>query len=341
MQMKISIGMRLQTGPWGGGNQFGISFAKYLKERGVKASFDLKDPNLDVILLSCSLTSSAYTDKNIVRYLAINNRHALVIQRINECDERKGTTGVNQRVMQANQCADHTVFISGWLRDLYLAQGFKPNRQSVLLNGANTEIFNSIGHIPWDGKGRLKFVTHHWGDNVLKGFDIYERFDKMLGESAWRDRLEFTFIGNLPDGFKLINTRHLEPQSGCELAESIRNHHVYITASQNEPAGMHHIEGATCGLPLLYRESGALPEYCKGFGLSFTEQNFEAKLKNIIDSYNYWSGKMKDYPYTSDYMSAQYYQLCVNLVASRDEIIARRQWSRRLPWLVKTLLSKQ
>ena len=32
---------------------------------------------------------------------------------------------------------------------------------------------------------------------------------------------------------------------------------------------MHHIEGALCGLPILFRNSGSLPEYCKKYGVSF------------------------------------------------------------------------
>ena len=36
-------------------------------------------------------------------------------------------------------------------------------------------------------------------------------------------------------------------------------HDLYISASINEPAGMHHIEGLLCGLPIIYRDNGALP----------------------------------------------------------------------------------
>jgi hypothetical protein len=328
--MKISIGMIIQPGAWGGGNQFGISFVEYLKHQGAKVSFDLQDPKLDIILLTASLASAAYTDRDVIRYLTFKNSQALVIHRINECDERKGTTGVNRCVMKANRSADHTVFISTWLKNLYFQQGLCPTSFDVLLNGANTEIFNSAGYNKWMGEGKLKFVTHHWGAGFLKGFDIYARLDKMLEKPEWHNKLEFTFIGNLPEGFKFVNSRHLSPQSGRELADSIRGNHIYLTASQNEPAGMHHIEGAMCGLPLLYRESGALPEYCTGFGVSFTEQNFEQKLQEMLITYHYWAEKMKEYPYTSDYMCEQYYQLCLRLLDHRDEILARRKKLQRL-----------
>ena len=36
------------------------------------------------------------------------------------------------------------------------------------------------------------------------------------------------------------------------IAEELKNHHIYITASINEPSGNHHIEAGQCGLPILY-----------------------------------------------------------------------------------------
>ncbi|NJN95350.1 MAG: glycosyltransferase family 4 protein [Anaerolineales bacterium] len=339
--MYVSLGMNLQPGPWGGGNQFGHALTNYLRSQGVKVSFDLQAPDLDVILLTeprPNMKISAYSDKDIGKYLLQKNSHAIVIHRINECDERKGTTGVNQRLIRANTCADFTVFISSWLSQLFLGHGLKTPDSRVILNGANVAIFNAQGYIPWNGTSKLKLVTHHWGAGYLKGFDIYERLDRMLSEPAFRDKFEFTYIGNVPDNINFTQTKLIPPQSGVELAKSIRSHHVYLTASQNEPAGMHHIEGAMCGLPLLYRESGALPEYCQGFGVSFTAENFEQKLQEMMTTYEHWTAQMKNYPHTAERMCKDYYHLFLELLERRDEIIKQRQWWRKPVWLVRTLL---
>ena len=59
--MKISLGINLQEGPWGGGNQFGKALLDYLSARDVEISFTLDDPNLDVIFetyLNGGLTGS-------------------------------------------------------------------------------------------------------------------------------------------------------------------------------------------------------------------------------------------------------------------------------------------
>ena len=340
--MKISLGMKLQPGPWGGGNQFGHSLAEYLHHKRVEVSFDLREPDLDLIVLAeprSNLKISAYSDKDIVKYLLRKNQRAVVVHRINECDERKGTAGVNQRLMRANAGADHTVFISSWLRDLFLSYGLKTPEYRVILNGANRAIFNAGGYERWNGAGKLRLVTHHWGGGRLKGFDIYECLDRMLSEPTFSEKLEFTYIGKLPSGFRFTAARYVPPQSGDKLATSIRSHHVYLTASQNEPAGMHHIEGSMCGLPLLYRESGALPEYCDGFGISFTAENFEQKLEEMMETYDYWADRMKDYPHTAERMCQNYYNLFVELLERRDEIVKRRKWWRRPVWLAQTLLS--
>ena len=94
-----------------------------------------------------------------------------------------------------------------------------------------------------------------------------------------------------------------------ELAKEIKNHHVYLTASINEPGGNHQNEGALCGLPLLYRDSGCLPEYCNGYGVMFNEDNFEKSLEQIKVKYETYAQKMNKYPHNAEFTSLQYINL--------------------------------
>lgn len=341
--IKLSLGMKLRDGPWGGGNRFGSALTRYLQQRGFEISFDLRNRDLDFIVLfdpRGGLTGT-YTHREILHYLLGVNRRALVVHRINECDERKGTTHVNRRLMQASFFSDHTVFISGWLRDLLMAQGLRPSRYSVILNGADANIFNPEGYQRWDGVEKLQIVTHHWGGGLLKGFDVYQRIDELVAKPGIGERIGFSYIGNLPSGFRFSSARYIEPLNGPALAAVIRQHHVYVTAAQNEPAGMHHIEGAMCGLPLLYRESGALPEYCKGFGVPFTIENVEEKLHEMMATYIECVDRMKDYPHTAERMCESYYCLFVELVERRDEILKRRKWWLRPDRIIRTLLPRR
>ena len=82
--------------------------------------------------------------------------------------ERKNTNFVNKYLIDANKVADYTVFVSQWLKDLYVNQGINEKNNHVVLAGANMDIFNSDGITQWDGNERLKIVTHHWGQIGIK-----------------------------------------------------------------------------------------------------------------------------------------------------------------------------
>jgi hypothetical protein len=221
--------------------------------------------------------------------------------------------------MRANRIADYTIFISDFLRNLFMKNGlFKSNDSSAVRNGADEDLFNREGRKKWNGGSPLKMVTHHWGYNRNKGFDIYEKLGKIgsIGDL----KIEFSYIGKIPDNIKLKGIKIIPPLSGKELADELKSNHIYVTGSINEPAGMHHIEGAMCGLPLLYRNSGALPEYCEGFGVMFEgTDDFEDKLKKIIQKYDYYYNELKKYPYNSILMCRNYEKIFSELLRKKHK----------------------
>ena len=338
--MKLSLGMKLRSGSWGGGKQFGHTLARYLQDRGVEVSFDLKSPGLDIILMAepdARLKISAYSHRGILKYLLWRNHSCIVVHRINNTSEARNdeAKAYNKFRINANKVADHTVFISKWVHARYVEAGFSSPYYSIILNGGDTRLWQRKQQSEHTAK--LRLVTHHWSRHPNKGFDVYKKLDEMLESSHWSRRVSFTYIGRLPDGFQFEASRYLESLSGRALVEELQNHDVYLTASQNEAGGMHHIEGALCGLPLLYRESGALPEYCSGFGVSFTAENFEQKLQEMVETYDHWADRMKYYPHTAERMCEQYYDLFVELLDRRDEILARRRLQRRPRALLQAL----
>lgn len=296
--MRIAINFQIVDGPWGGGNRFVRSLSSALLMRGHTVDFDLHAPDIDIILMVDPRTrvpNVSFGPGAILRYLAFRNPRAGVIHRINECDERKGTKSMNRRLKHANYVADETIFVGSWLRDLNLWENGR--RNSVVLNGADPKLFFPDPENAWTPDQPLRLVTHHWGGNWMKGFDIYQRLDQMLTEPAWRDRIAFTYVGNVPRNFMFKNATHLPPMDAAGLCHEIRSHHVYVTASICEPGGNHQNEGALCGLPLLYRNSGCLPEYCDGFGVMFEGlKDFESRLAQITADYPGLRAKMPTYP---------------------------------------------
>ncbi|MBF0353716.1 MAG: glycosyltransferase [Alphaproteobacteria bacterium] len=336
--MKIALGHRIQTGPWGGGNRFAASLAQALLDRGDQLVFTLDHQDIDLILLVDPRSRNPavpFTPGQVFRY----RRHhpkVRVLHRINECDQRKGTRSMNVRLKLANYVADHTVFISRWLSGLDLWR--RDGGSSVIMNGADETIFNSVGHVPWDGNEPIRLVTHHWGGHALKGLDIYQRLDAALEAPPWKNRLAVTYIGNLPDSADFRCIRHLPPLDGEKLAQELRRHHFYVTGTQNEPAGMHHIEGALCGLPLLFRNSGALPEYCSPYGVSFQgpDDVLEA-LKRLISEHATYQQALAQYPYTSKRMVAEYLELIDRLVGEKTPA-SRSAWRDPIAALLVQIL---
>lgn len=339
--MKVAINYSVQTGPWGGGNRFVANLTAALTARGDTVTTTLDDNAVDLILMidpRWRNPAVTFGPGPILRYLT-RHRDTVVVHRINECDERKATRGMNRRLKRANYVADHTVFVAGWLRrDLPVWHDKTDANSSVILNGADPATFNAHSYLPWNGTDPLRLVTHHWGGNWLKGFDVYQHIDDMLADPAWRHRIAFSYVGNLPPGFTFKNARYVEPLDGDALAAELRAHHVYVTASVNEPGSNHQNEGALCGLPLLYRDSGALPEYCDGFGIKFTPETFEAALKHMLHDYIDYQPRMADYPHVAAHTTDSYLALFDTLLARRTAIVTgRRVWRDPLAGLATQL----
>lgn len=302
--MKIAFGFKLREGPFGGGNQFVSSLSKFLITKGFDVVFDLKDNDIDIILITDPrkyISSCEFDVLDAISYKQTKNKNVKIIQRINECDERKKSKFVNFQIKNSAKLCDKVVFISNWLADL-LGQNLD---FEIILNGADKKIFKKYNI--QNNSDKIKFVTHHWGDNFQKGWDIYLKFDKLLDKPEYK-KYEFHYIGKSKYMTYSKNIIYHKPTHGVELAKLLSSFDIYVSGSINEPAGMHHIEGALCGLPVLFRNSGALPEYNLNFGVSFNdEHDFEDSLYTISKSYKHIN--MKKYPNDSNKMCDEYLDL--------------------------------
>jgi glycosyltransferase involved in cell wall biosynthesis len=337
--MKVALNCRAHDGPWGGGNRFVLAITEALAAAGHRATHAL-DADVDAIVLidprarNPMLTFGAGA---ALRHIAWRNPRTIVVHRINECDERKGTRDMNRRLRLANYAADHTVFIATWLKDLAVWRHATPT--SVIHNGADPAVFHARGFTPWPGYGPMRFVTHHWGAHELKGFDVYRRVDTLLDDPAWRARIALTSIGNLPATAKLRNVETRAPLDGVALADALREHHAYLTGSINEPGGMHHVEGAMCGLPIVYRRSGALPEYCAPFGIGYDgPHDLVSALEHFVATYPGHVAAMRDYPYSAARTTREWIALLERLVGARDAVAAQRRiWRDPLAFALNQL----
>lgn len=332
MTRKFEIAMNLNPteSPFGGGNQFLQLLVEHLKNQGHNVHFKLKG-NLDFVFIldpRWNHPLSAFRLGELSRYLLLN-QNTIVIHRINECDERKNTRNMNRKLRLANYLANYTVFVSIWLKSLDLAYSGKVHERfsrpsKVILNGSDPRVFYPDKLSSWDGKSKLKLVTHHWSANEMKGLKLYKKIDDLLSESYFFDRFTFSYIGNVPANANFKNTHVIPPLHGRQLASELRSNHVYVTGSLNEPGGNHQNEAGLSGLPIICLDSGSMREYCEGFGLIMNSvDDVYDVLLEIRDRYFEFDATLKSFPHTSERMLREYDELLEKLDQERMKIVSQ------------------
>jgi len=321
--MKIAIGSKLFEGAWGGGNLFVKSFKNYLQEKKIKVTHYLNESDIDIILLTeprFESSSSTITLLEAKLYKRFVNNKVKIIHRINECDERKNTNYVNKKMTHISKNSDYTIFVSHWLKTLYEEFGLIKHNSKVILSGSDGKIFNTQNKKVWDGKSKLKIITHHWGNNWNKGFDVYSRIDILLDNSKFNEKFSFTYIGNLPKNFFFKNVIYKKPLISEELSKELKSHDLYITGSLNEPSGNHQIEASLCGLPVMYINSGGIPDYQNNFGTEFNLNNLEIILEDVYKNYSKYYSKNLNFPFDAKLMNSEYFKLIESIYEKSTHI---------------------
>lgn len=178
-----------------------------------------------------------------------------VVIRVNENDPRKGTTHIDDRLIQLSTKVDVTVFVSSWMQKWFTDKGWRNDLQAVIHNGVDKNIFKPRPELKLNNE-KLNIVTHHWSSNAKKGADIYQQLDDLCGKHP--NELAFTYIGRSEVKFK--NSTLVQPLAGEELGKELSKHDVYVSASRWEPGPNHCLEGIATGLPTFvhYEGGGAL-----------------------------------------------------------------------------------
>lgn len=282
----VAINMYPAAGAWGGSSVFVHQFIDALRRCGIRPVFDLIGP-VDVIVIidpRQDLLNKSFGMEEIGNFKKLHPQ-VRILHRINECDQRKGSHFMDECLRDANQIADHTVFISEWLRDYFLDRWFRASQShQVIYNGADPAIFHPVGAANFSGN-ILRLVTHHWSSHPMKGFGLYHLVDSMIADGRLAET-ELWIIGGRPPEMRWRAAKLFEPVAGRPLAALLRQCHAYITASLWEPCGMHHVEGAQCGLPLLYHEDGGgIVEAGRRYGIGFREEDALAAIQAMRTRY--------------------------------------------------------
>lgn len=247
--MKIFINRKPVDGPWGGGNLLVKALFEHAPKFGHQVTTDLSEKDIDIIFLFDPRQGNSDWRTRII-LLEAKKRNIPIIHRVNECDARKGTSDIDKML---NACSHHTtatVFVSNWMQ-AYHQQYWNCDKQYVVYNGVNQEHFK-FRFLLRNPMETVNIVAHHWSDNYLKGFDIYDALDEWVGANS--DKFTFTYIGRHRGTFK--NTKCVDPLFGKELGFELSKHDVYVSASRFDPGPNHILEALSCDLPTYVHTDG-------------------------------------------------------------------------------------
>jgi len=272
--MKIYFNRRPIQGPWGGGSKVLFSLLEECRSRNHTVLFEEQlNSTSDIDLLFCvdPRPNQFVTFQNLLDYK--EKYGTKIIQRVGDLGTH-GKPELFELLKKTTPRADALIFPSDWAKN-YLNQNVE--KQYVIKNAPLPEFISYKDHEK-SFNGKINLVTHHWSDNVNKGFDLYQKLDDYCLNS---DKFTFTYIGRKPQNVSF--SHHLPPQDVGGLIDELPNHHIYVTASKLEAGANHVLEAMALNLPVLFhQDGGSINEYCGDYGFSYGDVG---ELIYILENY--------------------------------------------------------
>ncbi|MFA7301088.1 MAG: glycosyltransferase [Candidatus Shapirobacteria bacterium] len=270
--LKINIHFDFVDGPFGGGNQF----LKSLRLELINLGYYTDNPKTADIVLFNSFPF-AHPIKDLFFLKSILNKGTTLIHRIDGpiFRIRGSQLYIDKFIYKINQLFSHgTIFQSHWSQQANLKQGMKFNiPKTIILNAPDSQTFY---YKKTKLSSPVKIIIASWSSNINKGFETYQWLDTHLDFSKY----QVTFVGNSPIDF--VNIKRIQPLDSQHLEKLVHQHHIYLTASKNDPCSNSLIEALHCGLPAIALNDGGHPEIVQKKGLLFSRPEEIPKLLDTI-----------------------------------------------------------
>ena len=263
--------------PYGGGNQFMMALRKGLTQLGIDVRENELTEEIDAYILN-----SIHFD--VDRFLEFGKKHRLnVVHRIDGPIHMIRGFDLEKDILcyELNEkFAGATVLQSNWVYKNIVKLNYRPVSPSIIINAVDSDIFHRQGRVKFSKDRKIRLISSSWSNNPRKGGPVYKWIEDNLDWS----RFEYTFVGNASEEFSRI--RRVEPVPSEDLADLLRQHDIYITASQNDPCSNAVIEALSCGLPTLFLNDGGHPELVGSGGLPFSSnEEIIPQLDRLVENY--------------------------------------------------------
>lgn len=334
--MKIHILYNFRDEPWGGGNQFLCALRSQWRTQGIYAE---ESSEADVILFNSypfgapSLFAEAFRIKRARPEVAFVHRLNGPISLIRGTDVE-----VDRMIAFFNRTlCDGIVFQSRWCQTMnHELFQLTSEVEDVIHNAPDPALFfpasEPIAHSP------VRLIATSWSANPRKGFEAYAYLDKHLDHS----RYQMTFVGNSPISFE--NIIHKPAVDSREVAALLREHDVFVTASQKDPCSNSLIEALSCGLPAVALADGGHPELVQDGGELFTtHEELLRAIDRVGDNLSTYRAQLPTFNIVD--VARQYEAVCQSALqralsssVSRGSYLAQLRLSlMRLAWRARRL----
>lgn len=280
-QADLAVFHQFEPAPAGGAHQTLRAIIGEMRRRGVSVVVNEIPPGTQ----ACLFNSFNFDFARLDYFAARRPTGCRMIHRVGAVTTlyRGFDDGSDARVAEANRrLADATIAISQSTIEMYRSIGVELIAPRVIYNGCDPAIFNSAGRRPFDRDRKTRLVAVSWSDNPRKGGPIFRWLESALD---W-DRYEFTFVGNVDR--PLERARLIPPVPSAELAAVLREHDVFVTATENDAYSNALVEALSCGLPAIYLDSGGSKEAVGEAGFGFRKrEEIPVLLDRLRDEYEY------------------------------------------------------
>jgi len=293
--MRVFINVNITNKPYGGSNSFFRTLTPALRKMGFKFVFDIRG-KYDVALISTLHRGITIDDLAYIKSRGIPIVHRKTGYTFRGREEmRKSVDGVvagDRKQIEFEPYLNFSIFQSHYSHQLFLESGYRSEQCTVIPNGVDPKTFGLYDY-PfgfwrqpkhrefWDSSKTFRFAIVSWSNDMRKGFKYYSDFDNELEAFP---NTEVDFIGRMPDGMQFNNIRVHAPMTATKIGKFLRTCHGYLAFSEFETCSNALLEAISCGLQVIYLDSGSNQEFAMPFGVEF-QGSFASALTTLQEGY--------------------------------------------------------
>lgn len=305
--MRVFLNATLTNRPYGGANSFLRSLVQELRRRGIGVVFDLAAA-YDVALINALSNGLGIREIKQIRSRGIPIVHRKVgYKPSGSAEMRRETNGViegDRRQLEFEPYVDASIFQSRYSFEVFRASGYSGAHWKIIPNGVDPGVFSQVEPARffwqqprrrrfWDGGEVFRLAISTWSSDPSKGFQYYTQFDALLEDMP---HISVDFVGRMPRGTAFKKIRAFAPMKAPRLASFLRRHHGYLAFSQHETCSNALLEAISCGLQVIYLDSGSYREFAGAYGVEYAG-DFRGAVRELLQGYAERQARMNDQPF--------------------------------------------